>query len=300
MHVGHSAFKIDIGVIDNSNKEKYLLGILLDGETYGESKTVRDREYAQIGVLNGLGWHITRVWTMDWWDNREKEVSRLLELLKKLENGETIEEEPQPVINESGTIEENVSAEAEFKDVQPYRAAAIRNRAISADNLPKHLDKVSATVAEIMRVEAPISRSLLNKRVLSSYSITRATSKTQELLSEVYRRMGLTEVSLNGEDIFWNSGQKPSEYFLIRVSGEGDCKRDPKDIPYCETINAVMHVLRQQISLSEQDVIKESAKLMGYPRLGANASAVFGAAFETVRNAGLIEQDPNGNWKLKE
>ena len=300
MHVGHSAFKIDIGVTDNSNKEKYLLGILLDGETYGESKTVRDREYAQIGVLNGLGWHITRVWTMDWWDNREKEVSRLLELLKKFENGETIEEEPQPVINESGTIEENVSAEAEFKDVQPYRAAAIRNRAISADNLPKHLDKVSATVAEIMRVEAPISRSLLNKRVLSSYSITRATSKTQELLSEVYRRMGLTEVSLNGEDIFWNSGQKPSEYFLIRVSGEGDCKRDPKDIPHCETINAVMHVLRQQISLSEQDVIKESAKLMGYPRLGANASAVFGAAFETVRNAGLIEQDPNGNWKLKE
>jgi hypothetical protein len=62
-------------------------------------------------------------------------------------------------------IEENVSAEAEFKDVQPYRAAAIRNRAISAENLPKHLDKVSATVAEIMRVEASISRSLLNKWV---------------------------------------------------------------------------------------------------------------------------------------
>ena len=65
-------------------------------------------------------------------------------------------------------------------------------------------------------------------------------------------------------------------------------------------MNAVMHVLRQQISLSEQDVIKESAKLMGYPRLGVNVSAVFGAAFETVRNAGLTEQDPNGNWKLKE
>ena len=300
LHVGHSAFKIDIGVIDNSNNEKYLLGILLDGESYGESKTVRDREYAQIGVLNGLGWHMTRVWTMDWWDNREKEISRLLDLLKKLENGETVdEEEPQPVAPESSTIEDNVHEESAFQAVQPYCAAAIRNRAISAENLPKHLDKVCNTVSEIMRVEAPISRNLLGKRVLASYSITRSTAKTQELLSDVYRRLGLTEVSLNGEDIFWNSGQKPSEYFYIRVSGEGDCKRDPKDIPHCETVNAVMHVLRQQISLSEQDAVKEAAKLMGYPRMGVGSAAVFTAAFETVRNAELIEQDANGNWKIR-
>ena len=220
--------------------------------------------------------------------------------MKKLENGETVdEEEPQPVAPGSSTIEENLHEESAFQAVQPYRAAAIRNRAISAENLPKHLDKVCNTVSEIMRVEAPISRNLLGKRVLASYSITRSTAKTQELLSDVYRRLGLTEVSLNGEDIFWNSGQKPSEYFYIRVSGEGDCKRDPKDIPHCETVNAVMHVLRQQISLSEQDAVKEAAKLMGYPRMGVGAAAVFTAAFETVRNAELIEQDANGNWKIR-
>ena len=300
LHVGHSAFRIDIGVVDNSNNEKYLLGILLDGETYGTSKTVRDREYAQIGVLNGLGWHITRVWTMDWWDNREKEIARLLDLLNKLEQGEAIEEEPQPAAAESGILEENISEENAFEAVQPYRAAAIRNRAVSAENLPRHLDKVSNTVSEIMRIEAPISRNMLNKRVLSSFSITRSTAKTQELLSDVYRQMGLTEVSLNGEDIFWNNGQKPSEYFYIRVSGEGDCKRDAKDVPHCEAVNAVMHVLHRQISLSEQDAVKEAAKLMGYPRMGANAAEVFRVAFETVKNAALIEQDVNGNWKIKE
>ena len=60
-----------------------------------------------------------------------------------------------------------------------------------------------------------------------------------------------------------------------------------------------MHVLRQQISLSEQDAVKEAAKLMGYPRMGVGAAAVFTAAFETVRNAELIEQDANGNWKIR-
>lgn len=46
-------------------------------------KVGRDREVAQIKVLNDLGWDIHRIWTMDWWDNRDKEIARLLEILEK-------------------------------------------------------------------------------------------------------------------------------------------------------------------------------------------------------------------------
>ena len=300
-HVGHSNFRIDIGVINPANPEKYLLGILLDGEIYGASKTVRDREYAQIGVLSGLGWQMTRVWTMDWWDNREKETTRLLELLKKLENGESIvSEEVRPVAEDSGTLEDNVRDESAFSPVQPYCAASVKNRAVSAENLPRHFDKLCNTVSEIMRVEAPVSRSLLNKRVLASYSITRFTAKTQELLSEAYRRLELVETVQDGETILWNRGQNPSAYTLIRVSGEGECKRDAKDIPRCEAVNAVAYVLRQQISLNEPDAVKQAAKLMGYPRMGANVSAAFQTAFDQLKSANIIEQEPNGNWKLRE
>lgn len=41
--------------------DKYLLGILLDGAGYKTAKTTRDREIAQINVLQGLGWRITRI-----------------------------------------------------------------------------------------------------------------------------------------------------------------------------------------------------------------------------------------------
>lgn len=83
LSVGHSEYKIDIGVVDPENPEKYILGILLDGDSYGSAKTARDREIAQISVLNGLGWEILRVWSMDWWDNRGKEIGRIREALKK-------------------------------------------------------------------------------------------------------------------------------------------------------------------------------------------------------------------------
>lgn len=79
--VGHSKFKVDIAVVHPFNPDEYLLGIMLDGESYLQSANTRDREVAQISVLNGLGWELHRIWTMDWWDNRDKELSKLLRIL---------------------------------------------------------------------------------------------------------------------------------------------------------------------------------------------------------------------------
>lgn len=79
--VGHSKFKVDIAVIHPYNPEAYLLGIMLDGESYGQSRNTKDREVAQISVLSGLGWALYRIWTMDWWDNRDKELAKLMQLL---------------------------------------------------------------------------------------------------------------------------------------------------------------------------------------------------------------------------
>lgn len=79
--VGHSKFKVDIAVINPYNPEEYLLGIMLDGESYRQSQNTKDREVAQTSVLSGLGWELHRIWTMDWWDNRDKEIAKLMKIL---------------------------------------------------------------------------------------------------------------------------------------------------------------------------------------------------------------------------
>lgn len=81
--VGHSKFKVDIAVLNPYNNQEYLLGIMLDGESYRQSANTKDREVAQINVLNGLGWELHRIWTMDWWDNQDKEISKLLQILEE-------------------------------------------------------------------------------------------------------------------------------------------------------------------------------------------------------------------------
>ena len=60
-HVGRSQFKIDIAVVNPDKPEEYMMGILCDGRNYYETKTTRDREIVQPGVLAGLGWNVMRV-----------------------------------------------------------------------------------------------------------------------------------------------------------------------------------------------------------------------------------------------
>ncbi len=81
--VGHSDFHVDLAVVDPYEPTKYLMGILLDGEGYRQTRNTRDREVAQIGVLKNLGWALHRVWTIDWWDNREKVLKRIMLLLEE-------------------------------------------------------------------------------------------------------------------------------------------------------------------------------------------------------------------------
>ena len=65
--VGVSSFRIDMGIVDPDAPGRYLAGIECDGATYHRSATARDRDKLREYVLKGLGWHIIRIWSTDWW-----------------------------------------------------------------------------------------------------------------------------------------------------------------------------------------------------------------------------------------
>ncbi|WP_149574435.1 DUF3320 domain-containing protein [Xanthobacter oligotrophicus] len=75
--VGVSGFRIDLGVKHPEQGGRYLAGIECDGATYHRSATARDRDKVREEVLRGLGWDILRVWSTDWWINREEAIARL-------------------------------------------------------------------------------------------------------------------------------------------------------------------------------------------------------------------------------
>lgn len=79
--VGVSGYFIDIGVrLPGSND--FLLGIECDGATYHSSRSARDRDVIRQDVIESKGWSLHRIWSTDWYTNREHAIDVLAEKIQ--------------------------------------------------------------------------------------------------------------------------------------------------------------------------------------------------------------------------
>ncbi len=75
--VGVAGHFIDIGVRHADWPHGFIMGVECDGESYHSSKSARDRDRLRQEVLEGLGWHLHRIWSIDWFNNAQKEAKEL-------------------------------------------------------------------------------------------------------------------------------------------------------------------------------------------------------------------------------
>ena len=308
--VGRSEYRIDIGVIDPQKPDRYLLGILLDGSAYGAAKTTRDREIAQISVLNGLGWRILRVWCIDWWDNREKELKRIVDSLRDIQNGAKVPA-PKPALPMEELHRLQEDALEKLPDAMPvasvkaaafYRAATLPANALSADLFiePWNEPDIRNKIRLVIGTEAPVSRSMLSKRVVQSYGIARAGSRIQAHLDTILRKMEIPVTKQEDNVFYWRQDQDPNTYAGFRVSGEGDSHRDIRDVPLQEVANAIYSVLYEQISMGREDLLREAAGKLGYTRLGNNVLSALASGIQYTQKQGGIDFSANGVFVLTE
>ena len=84
--VGVRGFSIDIGVKDPNNNNKFLCGVECDGATYHSAKSVRDNDKLRQEILEGLGWNIYRIWSTDWFSDKDNQIKKLKIHLENLSN----------------------------------------------------------------------------------------------------------------------------------------------------------------------------------------------------------------------
>lgn len=75
---GALRFRIDLVAMHPERKGQPVLAIECDGATYHSSTTARDRDRIRQKQLERLGWVFHRVWSTDWFRNREAEIERAL------------------------------------------------------------------------------------------------------------------------------------------------------------------------------------------------------------------------------
>ena len=81
---GASGYFIDFVIAEKSNPGKWLLAVEFDGARYHNSKTARDRDRLRQMNLERFGWKFFRIWSTDWFNNKQVVLKRLESELNKI------------------------------------------------------------------------------------------------------------------------------------------------------------------------------------------------------------------------
>ncbi len=287
--VGRSNFKVDLAIVNPEQPDTYILGILCDGKNYYETKTTRDREIVQPNVLQMLHWNVMRVWSVDWFEHKENVVERIIKKLEDVKKVKVEEQSPlpiQPAVLKTFSIENEPVVELVNSREKEYVFADLPEISYSTD-----IDKVMTSsyqvkrqLEQIVRIEQPITNTLLYKRILRIWKLTRVTTRLQgfidDLLKDVYKD------PLSGNSIiYWESEEKAKNADFYRINS----KRDILDIPVLEVMNAARYAIEQQISMPIEDLKRLTSQLLGFSRKGANLDMVTEQAIQILINRGIFK-----------
>ena len=82
--VGASGYRIDLAIKHPRNKDRYVLGVECDGESFHSARSVRERDVYRQAFLESRGWKIARIWSRNWWRNSKQQIARIVDIVNDL------------------------------------------------------------------------------------------------------------------------------------------------------------------------------------------------------------------------
>ena len=90
---GVSGYRLDFAVQHPENPGRFIMAIEADGASYHSSETARDRDRIRQAHLERLGWKFHRIWSTEWFRNKESEIYLATQAVQEAFNSF---EEPSP------------------------------------------------------------------------------------------------------------------------------------------------------------------------------------------------------------
>ncbi|BCL74998.1 hypothetical protein JHS3_07340 [Jeongeupia sp. HS-3] len=302
--IGVSRFRIDLGIVNPDRPGDYLLGVECDGATYHSAATARDRDKVRSAILQGLGWKLLRVWSTDWWIDKEGALERLHAAINT--HLEVSRATPRPTFTvivpeiitpqlEKSSVEEKmlvdkppVSALSDTvtseQKAEPYFARSIDNYAVVSAKKYRvtdfsdlihqinpekfYSDEYDAILASLIdRVlahEAPILDSLLMQRIARVHGFQRSGRLIRERIIKLVERKYHMQLDSADAVFVWTDEQHRQSWASYRTPATEDDVRSIEEI-VTEELKAAASVV------STEDKALEIARLFGVRRLTSSA-----------------------------
>ena len=289
--VGCGGYRIDLAVVHPDRPGEYLLGIECDGAPYHAAASARDRDRLRQQVLEGLGWRMHRVWSTDWWFDREREMVRLEDNVKwALAEPLPSEREVVPLPVAAAPIEvAPVVLDPPSVRVEPYVWAELGVIRANPDDLFSRSCEpfVVDAVRKVVAIEGPAHVDEVARRVSAAFGVGTLTSRVRRRILEVLERAGIAV----HDEFAWQPGATPESWDRFRGAGADGSARDADLIAVEELAAATASVLARNLSLPEVDLHRETARLFGIARLGPRVKAAMACGVDALVARGVARRD---------
>ncbi len=289
-YVGRSNFKIDIAVSSKDNPDRYILGILCDGRSYFETKTTRDREIVQPSVLQMLHWRTMRVYSIDWYENRERVISQILDELKQAGSAQPAPvktDTPQPAYAfsvESAKPSETVEDTVRNEHQRPYVEAQLPPPGIDKQDYNPERAYNRDTIRRILKVEQPVNDNYLCKLLARHFGFGHAGTNIQKAV-ELAAANFYKEPLLNGNGYtLWLDQQSADAYDAYRSPST----RTIAEIPDREMISVIREIINEEFSLPRERIASLAARKLGFASAGTKISETVNALLAVLERQGVI------------
>ena len=82
INLGIGRYSIALAVKKNG---RYVLGIECDEKLYQNSMSTRERDFHRQKYFESRGWRIHRIWSSNWWKNKEQEIAKILNIINSID-----------------------------------------------------------------------------------------------------------------------------------------------------------------------------------------------------------------------
>ncbi|MBM4241204.1 MAG: DUF3320 domain-containing protein [Euryarchaeota archaeon] len=293
--VGCAGFRVDLAVVDPENPDRYVLGIICDGEMYISSYVARDRDKLRQQVLKGLGWHIHHIWSTEWYRNRIQTEENLIKAIENAQKLAKIQIQSPEIV---GANEEEIAAyisvdetSKESKEPIPTYKVCISLRIDNKVNIyDTPLDIIAEAIMKVAEIEAPIHTEELTHRIGELWGFRRTTTKLKET---VYKGLELAEGSYDKLQLKNEFIYHADKDIAVRRRG-GEVPARIEHISEEEIAEALKLFLNEASATKQSELIKQTSRLLGFKVTRGSTARRMGEVLNKLIDSGELIKANNG------
>ena len=309
--VGVAGYRIDIGVRDPDAPGRFLLGIECDGVAYHSSDTARDRDRLRQQVLETRGWTILRLWSTDWFKDRQGQMERIEQAIANAHAAATatraseaalqalaapaevpadsikVSHPPAPAL--PSTTAEPSAAE---QPTMPYTHAGRPARVAGQGVLECPIADLVSIVKAVVDVESPVHEDDVIARVASFWG-QRSGARIRMHVLTASREAAKRGLLVHRDEFVY----APHGCCVARDRSETGIAADR--IAPEEYDAALLAVLAGERTVRRDALLAEARRRLGFERTGSTLSAALDAAVNRLLARGAIGEG-SGGYRLRQ